>query len=137
VWAQKDLFASQGIDGDYGIAFLGKVNMVYGDDLEIMSKFYRFVARCCTALNNLPRKTALMGRSGGKTCNLNDTVWQVVLTSHVCGIFLGKGPQLSACHDYNNNNNNTITMIIITIIIKIITIIIMIITIITRFQSED
>ncbi|KAF0895346.1 hypothetical protein E2562_012380 [Oryza meyeriana var. granulata] len=34
-----------GIDPSFGIGCLGKVNIVYEDDMELMVKFYQFVAK--------------------------------------------------------------------------------------------
>uniref|UniRef100_A0A0E0R8I1 Uncharacterized protein n=1 Tax=Oryza rufipogon TaxID=4529 RepID=A0A0E0R8I1_ORYRU len=34
-----------GIDPSFGIGCLGKVNVMYEDDMELMVKFYQFVAK--------------------------------------------------------------------------------------------
>lgn len=42
---QEEIFLEMGVDPRFGIACLGKVNMVYENDRDLMIHFYRFVAR--------------------------------------------------------------------------------------------
>lgn len=42
---QKQIFESQGIEGRFGIGFLGKIRTVYSNDAETMQKLMQFVER--------------------------------------------------------------------------------------------
>lgn len=42
---QKKIFEKQGIDGKFGLSFLGKIRTVYGDDPEVMQNLMKFVER--------------------------------------------------------------------------------------------
>ncbi|XP_034705801.1 uncharacterized protein LOC117929585 [Vitis riparia] len=42
---QEEIFSEMGIDPRFGIACLGKVNMVYENDQDLMLRFYKFVAK--------------------------------------------------------------------------------------------
>ncbi|KAF9606615.1 hypothetical protein IFM89_027055 [Coptis chinensis] len=42
---QEEILLEMGIDPRFGIACLGKVNMVYENDSDLMIKFYGFVAK--------------------------------------------------------------------------------------------
>ncbi|CAD7702811.1 unnamed protein product [Ostreobium quekettii] len=42
---QKEIFDSLGIDGKYGISFLGKIREKYGDDADFMNELMTFVDR--------------------------------------------------------------------------------------------
>ncbi|KAF0895345.1 hypothetical protein E2562_012380 [Oryza meyeriana var. granulata] len=42
---QEEILREMGIDPSFGIGCLGKVNIVYEDDMELMVKFYQFVAK--------------------------------------------------------------------------------------------
>ncbi|XP_022928187.1 uncharacterized protein LOC111435086 [Cucurbita moschata] len=41
---QEEIFSEMGIDSRFGISCLGKVNSFYENDLELMVRFYKFVA---------------------------------------------------------------------------------------------
>ncbi|XP_024031826.1 uncharacterized protein LOC21394061 isoform X2 [Morus notabilis] len=41
---QEEIFLEMGIDPSFGLSCLGKVNMVYETDQELMIQFYKFVA---------------------------------------------------------------------------------------------
>ncbi|XP_031378251.1 uncharacterized protein LOC116193650 [Punica granatum] len=42
---QEEIFQEMGTDPRFGIACLGKVNMVYESDQDLMIQFYKFIAR--------------------------------------------------------------------------------------------
>ncbi|XP_073291879.1 uncharacterized protein [Primulina huaijiensis] len=42
---QEEIFSQMGVDPRFGLAFLGKVNMVYENDRDLMIQFYGFVAK--------------------------------------------------------------------------------------------
>ncbi|KAL9245926.1 hypothetical protein vseg_019522 [Gypsophila vaccaria] len=42
---QEEIFLEMGIDPGFGIGCLGKVNMVYENDRDLMIRFYEFVAK--------------------------------------------------------------------------------------------
>lgn len=42
---QKQIFESQGVDGRFGIGFLGKIRQLYGDDSQILEELMKFVER--------------------------------------------------------------------------------------------
>ncbi|KAL6630524.1 hypothetical protein ACP70R_028597 [Stipagrostis hirtigluma subsp. patula] len=42
---QEEILREMGIDPSFGIACLGKVNVVYENDMDLMIKFYQFVAK--------------------------------------------------------------------------------------------
>ncbi|XP_030450491.1 uncharacterized protein LOC115672719 isoform X1 [Syzygium oleosum] len=42
---QEEIFQEMGIDPRFGIACLGRVNMVYENDRDLMIRFYKFVAK--------------------------------------------------------------------------------------------
>ncbi|KAG0487418.1 hypothetical protein HPP92_009513 [Vanilla planifolia] len=42
---QEEILLEMGIDPRFGIACLGKVNLVYEKDMELMIQFYKFVAK--------------------------------------------------------------------------------------------
>ncbi|KAK6928535.1 hypothetical protein RJ641_007126 [Dillenia turbinata] len=42
---QEEIFLEMGIDPGFGIACLGKVNLLYENDRDLMIQFYRFVVR--------------------------------------------------------------------------------------------
>ncbi|BAF28284.1 Os11g0488600 [Oryza sativa Japonica Group] len=42
---QEEILREMGIDPSFGIGCLGKVNVMYEDDMELMVKFYQFVAK--------------------------------------------------------------------------------------------
>ncbi|KZV47561.1 hypothetical protein F511_32225 [Dorcoceras hygrometricum] len=42
---QEEIFLQMGVDPRFGLASLGKVNMVYENDRELMIQFYGFVAK--------------------------------------------------------------------------------------------
>ncbi|PON61300.1 hypothetical protein PanWU01x14_146770 [Parasponia andersonii] len=42
---QEEIFLEMGIDPSFGISCLGKVNMTYENDRELMIQFYKFVAK--------------------------------------------------------------------------------------------
>lgn len=42
---QEEVFLEMGVDPGFGIGCLGKVNMVYENDRELMIRFYGFVAK--------------------------------------------------------------------------------------------
>lgn len=42
---QEEIFLEMGVDPSFGLSCLGKVNMVYENDQELMIHFYKFVAR--------------------------------------------------------------------------------------------
>lgn len=42
---QKQIFEAQGIDGKFGIAFLGRVRELYGNDASVMEELMKFVNR--------------------------------------------------------------------------------------------
>ncbi|EXC33367.1 hypothetical protein L484_010776 [Morus notabilis] len=42
---QEEIFLEMGIDPSFGLSCLGKVNMVYETDQELMIQFYKFVAK--------------------------------------------------------------------------------------------
>uniref|UniRef100_J3N8F3 Uncharacterized protein n=1 Tax=Oryza brachyantha TaxID=4533 RepID=J3N8F3_ORYBR len=42
---QEEILREMGIDPSFGIGCLGKVNIMYEDDMELMVKFYQFVAK--------------------------------------------------------------------------------------------
>nr|GMC95329.1 Septation ring formation regulator EzrA like [Ipomoea batatas] len=42
---QEEIFLEMGIDPRFGLACLGKVNMVYENDQDLMIRFYGFVAK--------------------------------------------------------------------------------------------
>ncbi|XP_078160837.1 plant/protein isoform X2 [Carex rostrata] len=42
---QEEILLEMGIDPGFGIGCLGKVNTVYENDMELMIKFYQFVAK--------------------------------------------------------------------------------------------
>ncbi|KAF3785223.1 hypothetical protein EJ110_NYTH28497 [Nymphaea thermarum] len=42
---QEEIFLDMGVDPGFGIACLGKVNMVYENDRDLMMQFYGFVAK--------------------------------------------------------------------------------------------
>ncbi|XP_048561359.1 uncharacterized protein LOC125542380 isoform X2 [Triticum urartu] len=42
---QEEILREMGIDPGFGISCLGKVNVVYENDMDLMIKFYQFVAK--------------------------------------------------------------------------------------------
>lgn len=42
---QEEIFLEMGVDPGFGIGFLGKVNMIYENDRDLMIRFYGFVAK--------------------------------------------------------------------------------------------
>lgn len=40
---QKKIFESMGIEGEYGVQFLGQIRTVYGSDKDVMVRFWPFV----------------------------------------------------------------------------------------------
>ncbi|KAL5204917.1 hypothetical protein ABZP36_009788 [Zizania latifolia] len=42
---QEEILREMGIDPSFGIGCLGKVNVMYDNDMELMIKFYQFVAK--------------------------------------------------------------------------------------------
>ncbi|XP_062105438.1 uncharacterized protein LOC133817070 [Humulus lupulus] len=42
---QEEIFLEMGVDPSFGISCLGKVNMTYESDQELMIQFYKFVAK--------------------------------------------------------------------------------------------
>ncbi|TVU25417.1 hypothetical protein EJB05_27912 [Eragrostis curvula] len=42
---QEEILREMGIDPSFGIGCLGKVNVVYENDMDLMIKFYQFVAK--------------------------------------------------------------------------------------------
>ncbi|KAK3413002.1 hypothetical protein EUGRSUZ_I01645 [Eucalyptus grandis] len=42
---QEEIFQEMGIEPRFGIACLGRVNMVYENDRDLMIRFYKFVAK--------------------------------------------------------------------------------------------
>ncbi|GMH06851.1 hypothetical protein Nepgr_008691 [Nepenthes gracilis] len=42
---QEEIFLEMGVDPGFGLACLGKVNMVYDNDRDLMIRFYGFVAK--------------------------------------------------------------------------------------------
>ncbi|KAL5581380.1 hypothetical protein UlMin_013822 [Ulmus minor] len=42
---QEEIFLEMGIDPRFGLSCLGKVNMIYENDQELMIHFYKFVAK--------------------------------------------------------------------------------------------
>ncbi|KAK9272741.1 hypothetical protein L1049_003118 [Liquidambar formosana] len=42
---QEEIFLEMGVDPSFGIACLGKVNLVYENDRDLMIRFYGFVAK--------------------------------------------------------------------------------------------
>ncbi|KNA14155.1 hypothetical protein SOVF_110120 [Spinacia oleracea] len=42
---QEEIFLEMGVDPNFGIACLGKVNMAYENDRDLMIRFYGFVAK--------------------------------------------------------------------------------------------
>ena len=41
---QREVFESQGIQGDHGVQFLGQVSTVYKSDNQIMSELLKFAS---------------------------------------------------------------------------------------------
>ncbi|KAB2011746.1 hypothetical protein ES319_D09G041600v1 [Gossypium barbadense] len=41
---QEEIFLEMGVDPSFGLACLGKVNMTYENDQDLMIRYYRFVA---------------------------------------------------------------------------------------------
>lgn len=42
---QKQIFESQGVDGKFGVGFLGKIRELYGDDSKMLEELMKFVER--------------------------------------------------------------------------------------------
>ncbi|EOY02810.1 hypothetical protein SCA6_017575 [Theobroma cacao] len=42
---QEEIFLEMGVDPGFGLACLGKVNMTYENDQDLMIRYYRFVAK--------------------------------------------------------------------------------------------
>ncbi|KAI3457829.1 hypothetical protein Pfo_014492 [Paulownia fortunei] len=42
---QEEIFSEMGVDPQFGLACLGKVNMAYENDQDLMTQFYGFVAK--------------------------------------------------------------------------------------------
>lgn len=61
---QKKIFESQGVQGKYGVFFLGRIGSIYGNDEQIMSTLMRFVDRwACSQYSLLFQSGASLAHS--------------------------------------------------------------------------
>ncbi|KAL4336053.1 hypothetical protein GQ457_07G000500 [Hibiscus cannabinus] len=52
---QEDIFLEMGVDPSFGLACLGKVNITYENDQDLMIHYYRFVAKCLLTTSEAQR----------------------------------------------------------------------------------